>query len=43
MALKSWACNEMVLRIVQHSVHLHANCYQCFMVMLPSINADFCV
>lgn len=43
MALKSWACNEMALRIVLHSVHVHANLYQWFMVPPLSISADFCV
>lgn len=43
MALKSWACNEMALRIVLHSMHVHANLYQWFMVPLLSISADFCV
>lgn len=43
MALKSWACNEMALRIVLHSVLVHGNFYQWFMVPPLSINTDFCV
>ncbi|KAM6149047.1 tRNA (guanine(26)-N(2))-dimethyltransferase [Erethizon dorsatum] len=53
MALKSRACHEMVrvpsrppgraLRIVLHSLDLHANCYQRFVVPLLSISADFYV
>uniref|UniRef100_A0A8C2W069 tRNA (guanine(26)-N(2))-dimethyltransferase n=1 Tax=Chinchilla lanigera TaxID=34839 RepID=A0A8C2W069_CHILA len=43
MALKSRACHEMALRIVLHSLDLHANCYQRFVVPLLSISADFYV
>lgn len=43
LAPKSWACDKMVLRIVLHSVHLYANCYQRYMVPLLSFSADFCV
>lgn len=43
LAPKSWACDKMALRIVWHSVHLHANCYQRYMVPLLSFSADFCV
>ncbi|XP_051024867.1 tRNA (guanine(26)-N(2))-dimethyltransferase isoform X2 [Acomys russatus] len=43
MALKSRACHEMALRIVLHSLDLHANCYQRFIVPLLSISADFYV
>lgn len=41
MALKSRACHEMALRIVLHSLDLHANCYQRYIVPLLSISADF--
>lgn len=43
MAIKSRACHEMALRIVLHSLDLHANCYQRFVVPLLSISADFYV
>ncbi|XP_012889701.1 PREDICTED: tRNA (guanine(26)-N(2))-dimethyltransferase isoform X2 [Dipodomys ordii] len=43
MALKSRACHEMALRIVLHSLDLHANCYQRFIEPLLSISADFYV
>ncbi|CAH6813381.1 Trmt1 [Phodopus roborovskii] len=43
MALKSRACHEMALRIVLHSLDLHANCYQRYVVPLLSISADFYV
>ncbi|XP_013210528.1 tRNA (guanine(26)-N(2))-dimethyltransferase isoform X3 [Microtus ochrogaster] len=43
MAIKSRACHEMALRIVLHSLDLHANCYQRFVVPLISISADFYV
>ncbi|XP_021026344.1 tRNA (guanine(26)-N(2))-dimethyltransferase isoform X2 [Mus caroli] len=43
MALKSRACHEMALRIVLHSLDLHANCYQRYIVPLLSISADFYV
>uniref|UniRef100_H0XN43 tRNA (guanine(26)-N(2))-dimethyltransferase n=1 Tax=Otolemur garnettii TaxID=30611 RepID=H0XN43_OTOGA len=43
MALKSRACHEMALRIILHSLDLHANCYQRFVVPLLSISADFYV
>lgn len=43
MALKSRSCHEMALRIVLHSLDLHANCYQRYIVPLLSISADFYV
>ncbi|KAM5238031.1 tRNA (guanine(26)-N(2))-dimethyltransferase [Ctenodactylus gundi] len=43
MALKSRACHEMALRIVLHSLDLHANCYQRFVMPLLSVSADFYV
>ncbi|XP_058146475.1 tRNA (guanine(26)-N(2))-dimethyltransferase isoform X2 [Dasypus novemcinctus] len=43
MAVKSRACHEMALRIVLHSLDLHANCYQRFVVPLLSVSADFYV
>nr|XP_012807664.2 tRNA (guanine(26)-N(2))-dimethyltransferase [Jaculus jaculus] len=43
MALKSRACHEMALRIVLHSLDLHANRYQRFVVPLLSVSADFYV
>lgn len=41
MALKNWACNEIALRIVLHS--MYAIFYQWFMVLPLSISSDFCV
>uniref|UniRef100_K7FP87 tRNA (guanine(26)-N(2))-dimethyltransferase n=1 Tax=Pelodiscus sinensis TaxID=13735 RepID=K7FP87_PELSI len=41
MSLKGKFCHEMALRIILHSLDLHANCYQRYIVPLLSVSADF--
>ncbi|XP_056426291.1 tRNA (guanine(26)-N(2))-dimethyltransferase isoform X2 [Hyla sarda] len=41
MSLKSRFCHEMALRILLHSLDLHANCYQRYIVPLLCVSADF--
>ncbi|XP_063787234.1 tRNA (guanine(26)-N(2))-dimethyltransferase isoform X2 [Pseudophryne corroboree] len=41
MSVKSKFCHEMALRILLHSLDLHSNCYQRYIVPLLSISADF--
>uniref|UniRef100_A0A6I8PK78 tRNA (guanine(26)-N(2))-dimethyltransferase n=1 Tax=Ornithorhynchus anatinus TaxID=9258 RepID=A0A6I8PK78_ORNAN len=43
VSLKSPACHEMALRIVLHSLDLHANCYRRYVAPLLSVSADFYV